>query len=238
MELQKALEYLVTLGQEQEQSFRDDMENVYVSTDYKRVLPDRPEPIITGTLTSVVAYIKANIKEVEDPIIHVEDYSTVAIYSTLDDYEKRNCYLKAKALVPEVLRYGNFYETENFNIALQARFVPTPDRDTLLKISGNITESAVKTSVDDGVSQSVAVKTGVTTVANTPVPKIVKLKPFRTFTEIEQPESEFVFRIKEGPTCAIFEADGGAWKNQCIQDIAKYLEYHLSDSSTDIVILA
>ena len=237
MELQKALEYLVTLGQEQEQSYRDDLGNVYVSTDYKRVLPDRPEPIITGTLTSVVAYVKADIDYKNVQIIHVEDYCTVAIYSTLDNYEKRNCWLKAKALVPEVMRYGNFYDTETFNIALQARFVPTPDRDTLLKISGNISESAIKTSVDDGVSQSVAIKTGVTTVANTPVPKTVKLKPFRTFTEIQQPESEFVFRIKEGPSCAIFEADGGAWKNQCIQDIAAYLEENLKDISS-IVILA
>ena len=47
------------------------------------------------------------------------------------------------------------------------------------------------------------------------VPNPVKLQPFRTFHEISQPEIAFVFRMKNsqsGVSCALFEADGGAWK--------------------------
>lgn len=29
--------------------------------------------------------------------------------------------------------------------------------------------------------------------------------------------------MKSGPTCALFEADGGAWKLQAIQNIKDYL---------------
>jgi 16S rRNA U1498 N3-methylase RsmE len=42
-----------------------------------------------------------------------------------------------------------------------------------------------------------------------------------------QPESDFVFRMKDGPRCALFEADGGAWQNEAIDNIKKHLEASL-----------
>lgn len=236
MELKQAIEYLVSIGQNETVTFDDDLGNTYVNSNYKKVIYDYPSPIKTGTLTSVVDYVKAQIDAKGTKVIHVVNHRTVEVYSTLDQYQKRNCWLEATALVPDVICYGKYLDAESFSIALQSRFVPTEDRDILLKISGNIEESAIKTSVDDGVSQSVAVKTGVTTVSNVQVPKIVRLKPFRTFTEIHQPESDFVFRLSNGPSCALFEADGGAWKNQAIQDIARYLKEELGEMEGYIIL--
>lgn len=62
------------------------------------------------------------------------------------------------------------------------------------------------------------------------VPNPVTLKPFRTFHEIEQPEIAFVFRMKNGQSgvsCALFEADGGAWKFNAVHSIAEYLKKEL-----------
>lgn len=56
--------------------------------------------------------------------------------------------------------------------------------------------------------------------------------PFRTFIEIEQPESEFLLRAKkgyEGIEFALFEADGGAWKKEAIDNIAAYLKENLKE---------
>lgn len=72
------------------------------------------------------------------------------------------------------------------------------------------------------------------------VPNQVKLQPFRTFAEVKQPESEFVFRLKksgENIYAGIFEADGGAWKLEAIKRIKGYLEKELSGMD-NIVILA
>lgn len=47
-----------------------------------------------------------------------------------------------------------------------------------------------------------------------------------------QPESEFIFRMKSDDRsvfCALFEADGGAWKNEAMQSIKQYLEEQLKD---------
>ena len=92
-------------------------------------------------------------------------------------------------------------------------------------------DESVKTYGDDGVSQQATVKSGVTSVASVKVPNPVTLKPFRTFAEAEQPESKFVFRMRkndDGVKAALIEADGGAWKVQAIQNIANYLDEHLT----------
>lgn len=76
------------------------------------------------------------------------------------------------------------------------------------------------------------------------VPSPVHLKPYRTFDEIDQPESDFIFRIKsdkfDGITCALFSADGGAWITEAKQRIKEYLRNELSDliEKGKIIILA
>lgn len=60
----------------------------------------------------------------------------------------------------------------------------------------------------------------------------VKLRPYRTFAEIEQPESSYVFHIKDGdrgPAFKLVEADGGLWKNAVMKKIKEYLEFELSE---------
>ena len=53
----------------------------------------------------------------------------------------------------------------------------------------------------------------------------VTLKPFRTFREIEQPESEFILRYqnRNGIEAALFEGDGGCWKLDAILRIKEWL---------------
>ncbi|KHO31340.1 hypothetical protein OR63_10900, partial [Clostridium tetani] len=80
---------------------------------------------------------------------------------------------------------------------------------------------------DDGVSQAATIKTGVASVNEVKVPNPVVLAPFRTFPEIEQPESKFIFRMQSGPRAALFEADGGAWRNEAMIKIKAYLEEQL-----------
>lgn len=73
---------------------------------------------------------------------------------------------------------------------------------------------------------------------NAQVPNPVILAPYRTFPEIEQPLSKFIFRMKNdrGPEAALFEADGKAWRNKAIRDIKEYLEKALEDLEGDLQI--
>ena len=90
--------------------------------------------------------------------------------------------------------------------------------------------------MDNGVSQqTVTTAGGVVLVGTAPVPNPVTLAPYRTFREIEQPESLFVLRMRTGkdgekPTAALFEADGGSWKLEAIKRIAAYLREQVGTS--------
>ena len=112
---------------------------------------------------------------------------------------------------------------------LQSSFADKGDKEVLLQYTGLVRDEAVKTTGDDGISQKVTVKTGVASVGEAIVPNPVILAPYRTFAEIEQPESKFIFRMKEGPSAAIFVADGGAWKNDAILRIREYLQEQLKE---------
>ncbi len=99
----------------------------------------------------------------------------------------------------------------------------------LLQVTGCIKEEAIKQVGDDGVSQSATIKTGVASVEPIIVPNPVMLAAYRTFQEIEQPVTKFIFRMKDGPSAALFEADGGMWKNLAIERIREYLSTELKD---------
>ena len=83
---------------------------------------------------------------------------------------------------------ASYYDQERFLIELQANFVETDDLITIMQVAGNIKSGTTANYSDDGVSQKTTIKTGVE-LADVIVPNPVKLRPYRTFAEIEQPES-------------------------------------------------
>lgn len=183
------------------------------------------------TLTSLVEYIRANIDSMsEKMIVHVISPTEVHLYSSLDADRKREYLVEINAELPD-FRFGSFIDHENFVIALQSKFVPNEDRDLVLKFAGTVEDGTVAEYGDDGVTQKATIKTGVASKADAVVPNPVNLIPYRTFLEVQQPASDFIFRMKSscGVQCAIFEADGGAWKNEAMSRIKNYLALELSE---------
>ena len=209
----------------------------------KEILPrvfTAEEPLRINTLSGLVDYIKSNLeRETKQLIVHVKNEATVSVKGLLEINGERETLAVAQAIIP-TFNFDCFMDTETFNIALQSKFVNNKDCGILLKVVGNIAEENVKTTGDDGVSQAVTINQGVASKADVRVPNPVNLSPYRTFLEVEQPESQFIFRMKDGPRCAIFEADGGAWRNQAITNIREYLKNELSEEidSSRITILA
>ena len=128
--------------------------------------------------------------------------------------------------------YNAFLDAEEFLIALRSMFVQSEETELLLRFAGTVEIGSVQQYSDDGITQKATVKQGIAGKEEAIVPSPITLAPFRTFMEIEQPESEFVFRMKSSERdvyCALFEADGGAWKNEAMQSIKRYLEEQLKD---------
>jgi hypothetical protein len=226
-ENKEALEYLVGLG---ETKIVDVAEQHYSTKQLHHVKMPKPIQLRTTTLTALVDYIKLGIDEkFSKLLVHIISPSEVALYSELRADAERVCYMECEALTPNNIKYNNFLETESFNIMLQSSFVDNEDKSILLKVTGNVKEENVQHTGDDGVSQAVAIRTGVASIATVKVPNPVVLAPFRTFPEINQPESKFIFRMQSGPKAALYEADGGAWRNEAMDRIKDYLQDMLAD---------
>lgn len=189
---------------------------------------DAKAPMMINTLTGLVDYVKAELERKEQPLfLHVVDEENVVLRSTLLSNGERETLVTASAIVPR-FSYGRFLDTEELVIAFQSIFTKTPDRDTLLKVVGCVKEENIRETGDDGFSQAVTIKTGIASSNDVLVPNPVSLAPFRTFLEVEQPASDFIFRMKDGPVGAIFEADGGAWRNLAITNVRDYLAKQLT----------
>lgn len=191
------------------------------------------------TLTAVVDYIKkTGERSGKQLIVQVIDENRVEVLGKLDGFGNRETLLISKALHPNY-QYGRWLGQEEFMIALQSQFVGKEDRDLLMKLVGNLKDKESKTLVDDGVTQIATAQTGVASVSEVKVPNPVLLQPYRTFLEVDQPASQFVFRLHEGPTIGLFEADGSQWRNEAIANVAAYLNDQLNPTGNQrVVVLA
>jgi len=223
--IKEALQYVIGLGNTKVLEVNG---QEYASGDLRLIEEPTPKPLVVRNLTGVVEYLTQDFDKQSHVLVHVVSPTQVSVMSPYNRNFNRNTLIVAQALLPDI-SFGRFLDAENFNILLQSCFVDNPDRATILKVVGNIKEEQVQTVGDTGITQQVVAKTGVATVENVVVPNPVGLRPFRTFVEIEQPESAFVFRMKSGPTAALFEADGGAWKLTALARIKTYLQAQLTD---------
>jgi hypothetical protein len=188
----------------------------------------------TATLTGFVDLLNAGINEFvpANCYIHVEDPRTVELYELKPNrWGDRQMHIAAK--LPDYGRFAfnTYMDPETFIIGLQTFFHSTPgdDIENILKIVGNLKAEQVQEANDDGVTQRVATRSGVVIAKEVEVKRLVRLYPYRTFREIVQPPSNFVFRLKnqrEGgiPSPGLWLADGEVWQQEAMERIKTWLK--------------
>ena len=193
--------------------------------------PPVPSTLTVATLSGFLNLLE-NGFEGFDPtktVLHVTAFDEVKLIGNASDqFGRRHVYAVAKAMKTERnFKFNEFLPQEEFNIALLSMFVPEPGQAGLLAISGNLAKEMESRQQDDGVTQQVNTRSGVTFVKTTTLKPRVTLFPFRTFTEVAQPQGDFIFRVKHderlGNVCALFEADAGAWKLMAMNTIKQWL---------------
>lgn len=229
--IKEALQYIVGLNKAEVQEFYN---KPYSDKPLYRVKQELPkaEPLRLSTLTGLIDYIKADVEdEISGNIfIQVTSPTRIDMYSTLDIEHERERLVEVDAIVP-IFPFGRFVEQEEFCINVQSKFINTENRELLLKFAGTVESGTIAQYGDDGVTQKATIKTGIASKGTAVLPSPLKLKLYRTFTEVEQPESDFIFRMKDmgGVSCALFEADGKAWRNVAMYNIKVYLQEQLKD---------
>lgn len=198
-------------------------------------------PLSIATLSGLVQYVKSDPEDIRSEIslfAHVVSHNRVIVGGALPGRRLVDRLSLVEAECGDFtgnVEFGKYISIESLIICLQSQFQPTDDRAAILSILGNLRDERVATYGDDGVTQSVTTRKGIALGEVTPVPRIVKLQPYRTFPEVDQPESDFILRLKQGqrdgepPSAALFEADGGRWKLQAIEQIAEWLNQNLNN---------
>lgn len=213
----------------------------YSSESLKRIDPPKykPEPINVTGLDSICKLVQNEAKTVGRKIfIRIAAYNKVSVFSTYDDQYERAYLYRCEADTPNVT-VDRFIGYENAVIELRSLYIPNADSEYMLKLLGSITSESKVTSSDNGVTQTVEAKSGISLLQNVQVKSRVKLKPFRTFIEVEQPESEFLLRISGDGKIGLYEADGGVWKLEATRNVAGYFENALKDliDNGDVVVI-
>jgi len=179
------------------------------------------------TLDSLVDYIKSN----RDGQFEADSCQILCGHAVVQLFGKPQGENRRRDILVDVhsgaqgYSFGSFFDLEQFRIQLLTQFEPTPDRDKILQFIAKVTDEHVKTSQDDGVSQTVNVRVGIATVASQTVPSPVLLRPIRTFIEFEQPGGQFLFRMQSGkelPQAALFEIHTN-WKREAAVLVKDYL---------------
>lgn len=232
--LKEALEYAVELREGQEVIYEQKEKVFYDQTKARLVELDpikRAETLTVNSLSGLVGYLKSQfrVKERNYPmLLHVESPVKVAVYSALDSDSKRENLIEATALLDN-FPYGRFMNSESFIINIQSLIQRDLDAKAILECASSIRIEGGGDLTDNGVSQTVTVKEGAATLTKAEVPSPAELRPYRTFLEVEQPSSPFVFRIDKQGDCALFEADGGIWKHAAMDNIREFLATELKE---------
>lgn len=232
--IKEALEYVIGLKKPEIITVG---EHTYSDKQLNLIKEPIPTKLVVTTLQGIVDYIRQNpddIKVDRNLILHIAEPDVVYLYNKFFTDGQRPTYVKAEALLPTTY-LNTFIDIERFIINLQAGFVQNAATAEILKVVGNITENNTKQTLDDGVTQTVIAKVGIARKDEVALPNPVVLAPYRTFVEVEQPESKFIFRMQEGPKCGLFEADGGVWKIEAMARIKAFFAERLADTNITII---
>ena len=230
--IKEAIAYLVSLKANQTYTINGD---TYSDHELHRIDPyvAHPSRISVTGLDSIVKLVRNELDMYDNlPLfVRVDGARKVSVFSTYDDEMERDSLYEATCDVPD-FRDG-FRAYEQAIIELRSKFSPGEGVGYLLDLLSRInSENRVSTS-DNGVSQSVEARQGVSLKQMVSVKPRVALRPYRTFLEVEQPESEFLLRLDGEGNVGLFEADGGMWRMDAKKSICEYFEKTLAAEIAD-----
>ena len=194
--------------------------------------PRLPEPAkvsvstLEGFISLIIEVGIEDIKESKDDYyIHVIDHENVGFFcKEADEHGRRLELIHATPVKFDKYPFAKWLDQEQFIVSVSAMFAQTDDKDYVLRIASCLTQEAGSVSEDDGFSQRVTIKQGMKQLEQAILRPQVQLAPFRTFPDVGQPVSPFVFRANDNKELALFEADGGKWKIDAIGIISRYLK--------------
>ena len=223
--LKEFAQYLVSLKDNKTYEING---QTYSDRELCRIAPhvDRPNKITVNGLDSVVKLIQREYLGQQLPLfVRVATPRDIEVFTALDVMQGRNHLYVVECDAPKFQAGWREYDTAI--IELRSMFIPNDGTEYLLDLLSRISKEDNVTTSDNGVTQQVEARSGIALKAKETIRPRVKLIPYRTFAEVEQPESEFLLRVDDDARIGLFEADGGTWKLNAKANIAGFLNSRL-----------
>jgi hypothetical protein len=225
--LKEAIEKIVSLAENKTYEING---QTYSERNLLRIPPhvDSPSKISVHGLDSIIKLIRTEIDRLNTTLfIEVAGPRGVNVFTTYGPDFSRDFLYSSACDVPEF--HEGWRDQQQALIELRSKFIENEGSLYLLSLLSRITSENKVSSEDNGVTQTVEARQGISLAQMVTVKPRVALRPYRTFLEVVQPESEFLLRLDEKGSIGLFEADGGMWKMEAKDCIALYFQEQLSN---------
>jgi len=212
--IKEALEYLVGLAPTETFEYEGLQ---YTSNQLCAVLPPLPDVVKLNTLESIALFVNGEHISGEFLI----SPQSVGFFGPEDKWCRKPHLARSVAIVPN-FQPGGYQPHEQFILWVLTHFEDDAERQRLLAFAGNVRNESIQTSEDDGVTQIAAVKRGAK-LKEEGWKNPVMLAPFRTFDEVAQPKSRFIFRIRDDLQMGLWTVEDNAWKLEAMRAIKSQL---------------
>lgn len=200
--------------------------------DFKEIRPiiDHPQTLPLHSLDALVKLVRTEAANLEQLYITIPNHLSVRCFghSNPEGRWHRQTYYEVKATDVPGWEEKVQMSFDEMQIALRTRFQQTQDMPYVQKLLSEISTGAKVTFNDNGVATTIVTKKGIDLQSNETIRPIVTLRPYRTFQEVDQPESIFLIRINERGITFV-EADGGMWKLKARETVKEFLEKELEN---------
>jgi len=191
-----------------------------------------------SSLAALVALCEAKVDEFDKgaTALHVVDHLTVQLVSLkADECGHRHVYAAAKHVEETRFKFNAYTEAEDFIIAFRSSFLFNENAVMIQQLVSNLSSGQSVNVADDGVSQQLEIKAGVTGKQGVVIPSEgIELIPWRTFRDASPVTSRFLLRlrsVKDGlPQIALFDIDQ-KWKIDTVHSIATWLSARVKDAT-------
>lgn len=196
----------------------------------------RPEVILTPekkltSLDALVTLVKTEALKLQQSPLYIQADSFDHVSCFTQPGDEKHEFLRTRLYQVGMTDVPGFREGfmgyEQAMITLRCAFQDNTDLQYLINLLSRIDVSAAVTTTDNGLSQQVETQNGIALKDYENVRPVVNLKPYRTFQEVDQPETAFLCRINDKCQIGLFEADGGMWKLKARENVKDFLAKQL-----------
>jgi hypothetical protein len=200
-------------------------------------VPD-PWPRVVGcsTLRGLVDAYSAGLDGLKERVaFHVEDYNLVSLVSLdADKYGRRRTYAQAHHRGETPFEFDTYMAPEKFRLDFLASFFLNEDALKVIRLISSLGVKGEDLNVtDDGISQTVEIKSGTVVRGKVDLPtEGIPLVAWRTFRDVPPPVSKFLLRIKalgSVPMIALHEIDA-KWRLDTIESIRGWIAKEVKDA--------